>query len=109
MKHLCDLRSMYDSAFRAKRCYHDVVAARLQDEISIIRTHQRWQQYIAHTLETYHTAKQDALTCYTDSATAVGLHTRYQRHLHRLQINGNRWLGYTQQIYDHAIHWTQRQ
>ena len=39
MKHLRHHRSMYDSAITAKRCYHDVVAARLRDKISIIRTH----------------------------------------------------------------------
>ena len=26
----------------------------------------------------------------------------------RLQTSENRWLGYTQQIYHHALHWTQR-
>ena len=39
IKQLHDLRSMYDSAIRAKRCYHAVVAARLREEISIIHTH----------------------------------------------------------------------
>ena len=107
MKHLRDFRSMYDSAIRAKRYYHDVVATRLRDEISITHT-QRWQRYIVHTQETHHTAKQDALTSYMDTTTAVGLRTRYRRRLHRLQIYGNRYLGYTQQIYDHAINWTQR-
>ena len=75
MKHLRDLRTMYDSAIKAKRDYHEVVDARLRVAISITRTHQRWQHYVAHTRETYHTAKQDALTSYMDSATAVGLRT----------------------------------
>ena len=41
MKHLRDLRPLYDSAISAKRCYHDVVAMRLRDEMSIICTHQK--------------------------------------------------------------------
>ena len=103
MKHLRDLRYTYDGAIRAKRDYHDVVDARLQDEISITHTHQRWQQYVVHTQETYHTAKQDALTSNIDNATTVGPHTRYRQNLHRLRVYENRWLGYTQQIYDHAL------
>ena len=79
MKHLRDLRSMYESAIIAKRDYHEVVDVRLRDEISITRTHQRRQHYVVHTQETYHTAKQDALTSYMDSAIAVGLHTRYEQ------------------------------
>ena len=39
MKHLRDLQSMYDNAIRSKRDYHEVVDARLQDEISITRFH----------------------------------------------------------------------
>ena len=114
MKHLCDLWSMYDSAVGAKRCYHDVVAARLPDETNITRTRLRWQHYTTqhthtHTHEIYHTAKQDSLTTYIDNATVVGLHTQYRRHLHRLQTYGDRWMGYVQQVYDYAIHWSQRQ
>ena len=108
MKHLRDLRSMYDSAIRAKRDYYEVVDARPRDAINLARTHQRWQQYVAHSQETYHVAKQDALTSYLDSATTVGLYTRYLHHLHRLQTYENRWLRYTQQIYNHALQWTQR-
>ena len=78
MKHLRDLRTMYNSAIRAKWDYHEVVDARLRVAISITPTHQRWQHYVAHTQKTYHTAKQDA--------TAVGLHTRYRQPLHGLQI-----------------------
>ena len=40
MNHLRDLESLYDSAIRAKRCYHDVVSTQLQDEMSILLTHQ---------------------------------------------------------------------
>ena len=107
MKHLRDLRSMYDSAMRAKQEYHKVVDARVRVAISITRTHQRWQHYVAHTQDTYHTAKQDALALYMDDARTVALHTRYRQHLHRFQIYKNRWVGYTQQIYHHTLHWTQ--
>ena len=102
-QHLCDLRSMYDSALRAKRDYHELV-----DEISLTRIHQRWQQYVAHSQEAYHAAKHHALTSYLDIATAVGLHTRYLHHLHRLRTYGNRRTGYTQHIYNNAGHWNQR-
>ena len=72
------------------------MSTRLWDEMSIILTHQKWQQYVVHTQETYYTAKQEALAFYMDSATVVGLHTYYQRHLHRVQRYGNRWLSNTQ-------------
>ena len=108
MKHLRDLWSMYESAIRAKRASHAVVDACLRAAISITRIHQRWQHYVAHTQEIYHAAKQDALTSYMDSTTVVGLHPRYRKQLHHSQIYQNRWLGYTQQIYHHALHWTQR-
>ena len=108
MKHLRDLRSMYDNTLKAKGDYHEVVDARLRDAINITRTHQRWQQCVAYTQETYYAAKQDALTSYLDNATAVGLYTRLLHHLHRLQTYENIWVGYTQQIYNHALHWTQR-
>ena len=61
------------------------------------KTYQKWLHHThppematvhsPHTrnLPHFDTAKQDALTFYMDSATAVGLHTRYRRHLHRLQ------------------------
>ena len=84
MKHLRDLRSMYDGAMRAKWDYHEVVDACLRDEIGITRIHQRWYHYVVHTQETYHTTKQEALTSYVDNATAVGLHTRYRQHVHQL-------------------------
>ena len=106
MKHLRDRSSLYGRAIKAKRCYHDVVSTQLRHEMSIILTHQIWQQYVVHTQETYYTAKQEALTSYMDSAYVVGLHTRYQRH--RLQRCENRWLSCTQQVHDHAIRWTQR-
>ena len=32
---------------------------------------------------TYYTVKQEALTSYMDSATVVGLHMRYQQHVHQ--------------------------
>ena len=104
MKHLRDRRLMYDSLIKAKRDYYEVVNARLRDAISITCTHMRWQQYVAHSLETYHTTKQDALTAYLDNATAVGLYTRFLHHVHRLQTYENRWLGYTQQRYNHALY-----
>ena len=56
MKHLRDLRSMYDSALRANQDYHEVVDARLRDAVSLTHTHQRWQHYVAHSQEAYHTA-----------------------------------------------------
>ena len=108
MKHLRDLPAMYDSALRAKRKYQKVVDTHRNDEWSLTRIHPRWQQYGAHSQEAYYTAKHHALTTYLDSATAVGLHTRYLHHLHHLQTYENRWTGYTQQIYIHALHWTQR-
>ena len=108
MKHLCDLRLMYISALRAKRDYHEVVDACLRHAVSLTRTHQSWQQYVAHSQEAYHAAKHDALTSYLNNATTVGLNTRYLRHLHRLQTYGNRCMGYAQQIYNHTLHCTQR-
>ena len=61
MKHLRDLRSMYDNTIKAKGDYHEVVDARLRDAINITRTHQRWQQCVAYRQETCHGAKQEAL------------------------------------------------
>ena len=77
MKHLRDLRSLYDNALGAKRSYNALVTTRVRDKMHITRTHHHWQQYLSHLAEAYCTTKREALTLHMDNATTVGVYNQY--------------------------------
>ena len=77
MKHVRDLRWLYDRALGAKSTYHTTLSTYIPDQIHITRTHQRWLQHVADTTKAYYAAKQASLTIYVESATTMGLCKRY--------------------------------
>ena len=109
MKHLSDLRSLYDRSLGTKHAYSATLSTHIRDQIHITGTHHRWQRHVAETTEACHTAKRISLTIYTDSATTLGLYKWYQRHLHRLHEYTSTRQGYAQQLLCYARHWAYSQ
>ena len=57
MKHLRDLRSLYDNALAAKRAYYALLCSHLLDEIHYAHANRRLQQHTPMVTETYYAAK----------------------------------------------------
>ena len=59
VKHLRDLRSLYDSALGAKCAYHTILTTHIQDQMHITRTHRMWR-HVSKTTEIYYSTKRKA-------------------------------------------------
>ena len=109
MKHLRDLRSMYDNALSAKHAYHTILPTHIQDQMHITRTHHMWQQHISKTTKAYHATKRRPYTFYFKSGTILELYEQFTRHLHRLQALTNAHCSYTPHILCDVLDWARRQ
>ena len=103
MKHLRDLRSMYGYVYISgtitkwwmRACGSPLASHAPTRDGSITLPTQRKHTTQPNKMPLPHTwTTQQRWGCTHDT-------------LHRVQIYENRWLGYTQQIYHHALHWTQ--
>ena len=65
MKHLRDLRSLFDSALAAKRAYYALLSSQLQDQINIAHRNHQLQQHNSAVTETHYATKHTVQALYT--------------------------------------------